>query len=111
MSKYHSQRTFLNGKMYDSRREAERARILRLMQKAGEIADLKEQVKFELIPAQYINGKCAERAVTYIADFTYTDKSGNLIVEDAKGEGVRTEKYIIKRKLMLYVYGIRVQEV
>lgn len=109
MSKYHSQRTFSSGKMYDSRREAERARILRLMQKAGEITNLKEQVKFELIPAQYINGKCIERAVTYIADFTYTDKSGNLIVEDAKG--VRTEKYIIKRKLMLYVYGIRVQEV
>lgn len=109
MSKYYSQRTFSSGKMYDSRREAERARILRLMQKAGEITDLKEQVKFELIPAQYINGKCAERAVTYIADFTYTDKNGNLIVEDAKG--VRTEKYIIKRKLMLYVHGIRVQEV
>lgn len=109
MSKYNSQRTFSSGKMYDSRREAERARILRLMQKAGEITNLKEQVKFELIPAQYINGKCVERAVTYIADFTYIDKSGNLIVEDAKG--VRTEKYIIKRKLMLYVYGIRVQEV
>ena len=31
------------------------------------------------------------------------------VVEDAKG--VRTPEYIIKRKLMLYLHGIRVREV
>jgi hypothetical protein len=51
-----------------------------------------------------------ERECSYIADFVYHDvKSGNLIVEDAKG--FKTEKYIIKKKLMLWVHGIRIKEV
>lgn len=45
-SKYHAVKT--NG--YDSAREAERARQLHLLQKAGAISDLREQVPFELIP-------------------------------------------------------------
>ena len=32
-----------------------------------------------------------------------------MIVEDAKG--VRTPEYVIKRKLMLWVHGIKVHEV
>ena len=51
----------------------------------------------------------AERKCEYIADFVYTDKDGNTIVEDAKG--VRTPEYKIKRKLMLYRHGIKIKEV
>ena len=43
-----------------------------------------------------------------MADFTYW-KGDQRVVEDTKGH--RTEKYIIKRKLMLYVHGIRIREV
>ena len=50
-----------------------------------------------------------ERPVKYIADFVYTDKSGRLVVEDAKG--VRTDVYVIKRKLMRQVHGIEIIEV
>ena len=50
-----------------------------------------------------------ERAVHYIADFVYKDKDGELIVEDTKG--FRTADYIIKRKLMLWVYNIRIKEI
>lgn len=32
-----------------------------------------------------------------------------MVVEDTKG--MRTKEYIIKRKLMLYEYGIRIKEV
>jgi hypothetical protein len=39
----------------------------------------------------------------------YTTEDGLQVVEDTKG--VRTKEYIIKRKLMLYKYGIRVREV
>lgn len=46
-SKYHAVKT--NG--YDSAREAERARQLHLLQQAGAISELQEQVRFELIPA------------------------------------------------------------
>ncbi len=48
-----------------------------------------------------------ERA--YFADFVYRDKAGNCVAEDAKG--VRTKEYVIKRKLMLHVYGIRITEI
>ena len=46
----------------------------------------------------------------YLADFVYQDvKTGEWIVEDAKGH--KTEAYIIKRKLLLYIHGIRIKEV
>lgn len=74
----------------------------------GVISDLKMQVPFELIPSQKRDGKTVERPVKYIADFVYT-QDGETIVEDAKG--MRTKEYIIKRKLMLMRYGIRIREV
>lgn len=98
-----------------SKREAKRLAELRLLEKAGEIVELRTQVPFELVPAQYINGKCVERAVKYIADFTYKEVEpgeailSGLVVEDTKG--FRTPEYVIKRKLMLWVHGIRVREV
>jgi len=103
-----------------SKKEHNRAAQLKLWQRAGIISNLREQVPFELIPAQYgdcgtdFKGKpvrvCLEKSCKYIADFVYTDnETGQTIVEDTKG--VRTKEYIIKRKLMLYVHGIRIKEV
>ena len=74
----------------------------------GVISDLKMQVPFELIPSQKRDGKTVERPVKYIADFVYT-QDGETVVEDAKG--MRTKEYVIKRKLMLMRYGIRIREV
>lgn len=105
-----------------SKKEHYRAAQLRLMERAGLISDLREQVSYELIPAQY--GECGkdfkgqgrttrvllERSCRYVADFVYTDKAtGQRVVEDTKG--VRIKEYIIKRKLMLHVHGIRIKEV
>lgn len=93
---------------YDSKKEAKRALDLRVLEKAGEISDLQEQVKFELIPRQDDeNGRCIERACTYTADFVYTDKDGKQIVEDVKG--YPDQKWPIKRKLMLFFHGIKVK--
>ena len=110
-SKYGAQKTEYDGIVFDSKREAERWRELALLQRAGEITDLRRQVKFILVPAQVDeNGKIAERAVSYVADFVYGDlRSGETVVEDAKG--MHTREYIIKRKLMRYVHGIRIREV
>ena len=47
-SKYHAQKS--GG--YDSQKEHKRANKLKLMQRAGLISNLREQVPFELIPAQ-----------------------------------------------------------
>lgn len=102
--KYGNVRTGKNA----SKRESKRAQVLKFMQRDGQISELREQVKYTLIPSQRIDGKVAERAVTYTADFVYRDKAGNEIVEDSKG--FKTQQYIIRRKLMLWVHGIKVTE-
>lgn len=109
MSKYRSRKVTVDDATFDSYREAKRYRDLSLLLRAGEISDLRTQVKYTLIPAQKKPSGGTERAVTYTADFVYRDKTGKEIVEDAKG--VRTQQYIIRRKLMLYTHGIEVLEV
>ena len=108
MSKYHSKKAIVNGVEFDSRKEARRYSDLVLLERAGMITDLQRQVKFELIPSQRIDGKDVERSVTYVADFVYK-QHGKTVVEDTKG--FKTKDYIIKRKLMLYIHGIRVKEI
>ena len=122
MNKYHNRKVkTTDGIVHDSQREANRWIELKLLERAGKIVNLKRQVKYVLIPAQYDEpivslkgkvkkGKLIERECGYVADFEYQDKdTGELVVEDTKG--VRTKDYIIKRKLMLSVYGIRIKEV
>ena len=110
MSKYNSKKTVVDGQKFDSKKEANRYQELVLLEKAGVIKDLSRQVKFVLIPSQRDeNGKVIERECSYKADFMYYDEAGETIVEDVKG--FRTKEYIIKRKLMLYQYGIRIREV
>ena len=89
-----------------SAKERERAVALKLLERAGKIQGLQEQVPFELLPKQD-----GERAATYIADFTYW-QNGKFVVEDVKGykKGAAYALFVLKRKLMLYKYGIRVKE-
>lgn len=120
-SKYGAKKTVIDGITFDSKKEARRYNELRMMEKAGSISNLQRQVKFMLIPNQRepdtigkrggtIKGKLIEREVAYIADFVYYDNElGHEVVEDTKG--FRTPEYIIKRKLMLYLKGIRIKEV
>ena len=113
LSKYGARKAYLDGIMFDSIKEAQRYKELRLLELAGDIKELQCQVKYVLIPAQRIGGKVAERECAYIADFVYyeTDREGGWVkvVEDVKG--YHTKEYIIKRKLMLERYGIRIKEV
>lgn len=108
-SKYHNKKITRDGETFDSAKEYRRFCELSLLEKAGKVTDLKRQVKFVLIPSQKVDGKVVERPVTYIADFVYENESGRVVVEDTKG--FKTKDYIIKRKLMLWVHGIRIQEV
>ena len=104
MTKYNNTKIRVDGRLFDSKAEAARWQELSLLERAGEITELERQVEYELIPKQK-----GERAVKYIADFRYVDHEGKVVVEDTKG--VRTPVYILKRKLMLRVHGIRVREV
>ena len=91
-----------DGQVFDSVKEYHRWGMLKLLERAGRISDLKRQVSYELIPKQQ-----GERACSYVADFTYME-GGKLVVEDCKG--FRTPEYRLKRKLMLWVHGIRIKE-
>ena len=124
-SKYYNVKTKTSdGLVFDSHKEARRWEQLLLLQKAGKIVELQRQVSYELLPNQYEtyerfsktgkrlkDGKrLVERKVDYVADFRYTDaERGELIVEDTKG--VKTKDYILKRKLMLLIHGIKIKEV
>lgn len=109
-TKYNNKKVTVNGQVFDSKKEANRYKELLLLEKAGAIKDLRMQVKFTLIPAQRdeATGKVVERECSYKADFVY-EEDGKTVVEDVKG--FRTKEYIIKRKLMLWRYGIRIREV
>ena len=123
MSKYHSRKITRDGLTFDSVKEYRRFCELSLLEKAGAITNLRRQVKFILIPHQKetivrnsektgkrLQDECRviERECSYIADFVYIE-NGKKVVEDTKG--VKTKDYVIKRKLMLWVHGIRIREV
>ena len=124
MNKYFNKRIEMDGIVFDSKKEAHRYAELKILEKAGTISDLRTQVPFELIPAQFERyerynekGKrlkdgvrCVEQAVEYWADFVY-EEDGKTVVEDTKSPATRTVAYVIKRKLMLYIYGIKVVEI
>ena len=106
MSKYKNVKTVLDGITFDSKKESVRYAELMLLQRSGLIQNLRLQVPFELIPKQQ-----GERAVKYIADFTYTE-NGEPVVEDTKSEITRANPtYILKRKLLLWVHELRIKEV
>jgi len=96
VSKYRNKKT--NG--YDSAKEAGRAWQLKILERNGEIYDLREQVMFILQDKFKRDGK-SERAITYVADFVYM-QDGKKIVEDVKG--FKTDVYKIKRKMLLFRY-------
>lgn len=120
-TKYRNQKVVCDGIYFDSKKEAGRYKVLKKRENDGEIKYLKRQVKFTLIPAQrepdttgprggYKKGKLIEKECSYIADFFYLDLlKKKIVVEDTKG--FRTKDYIIKRKLMLWMHGIRIEEV
>lgn len=118
-SKYNAKKVEYKGMTFDSKRELKRYKELELLQESGEIHNLQRQVKYVLIPTQrepdiigkrggVKKGKVIEHECSYTADFVY-EEDGDTIVEDSKG--FKTKDYSIKRKLMLYVYGIKIKEV
>lgn len=108
-SKYGAKTVEADGRVFDSRAEYRRWCDLVAMQRAGHIRELRCQVRYELLPSQRKPSGGTERGVAYVADFVYLDADGRQVVEDVKG--VRTPEFILKRKLMLHIHGIEIQEV
>ena len=121
ISKYRNKQIIVNGERFQSLKELRRFNQLLKLQDDGKISGLRRQVKYVLIPAQrepetitprgHIKpGKVIERECVYWADFQYYEND-LLVVEDVKSPITRTEVYKVKRKLMLYIHGIRIREV
>ena len=125
--KYGNEKVSCDGITFDSKKQVRRYNEIKLLQRAGQITELELQQSFELVPSCYeaiptgeyykkgekkgqpkYKNVCIEKAVTYRADFTYYE-NGQLVVEDTKG--MKTKEYIIKRKLMLYIHGIKIKEI
>ena len=110
--------------IFDSNKEYHRWELLQSLEQQGKIINLKRQVEYILVPAQYeqvlkkirkkevLKDKRVEAPITYKADFVYNLPDGKLIVEDVKSNYTRKlPEYIIKRKLMLYIHNIKLTEV
>lgn len=113
MNKYHNKKVVVDGQIFDSKKEGERWKELKLLESSGEIEQLERQVKFDLLPKQMgSDGKVIERKVQYVADFIYI-RDGEVVVEDVKGYrgGGAYEVFKLKKKMMLYFFGIRVKEI
>lgn len=126
-SKYKAKKVKVGDIEFDSKKEANRYVELQFLLEKGKIKDLELQKEFVLIPTQrepdiigkrggVKKGKVIEQSVKYIADFVYIDtETGETIVEDVKGfrdkASAGVAKYIIKRKMMLYFYGVRIREI
>lgn len=122
-NKYNAFSIEWEGEVFDSRKEMRRYQTLRLAQETGVIENLQRQVKYILIPAQrepdiigprggVKKGKVIEKELAYVADFVYS-MNGETVVEDVKGyrDGGAYRVFSIKRKLMLWVHGVRIKEV
>lgn len=104
-NKFNAQRVSLDGKEFDSKKEATRYRDLRRLLKAGEIGQLAHHVEFEL----NVGGT---HSLIYEADFTYLiSKTGERIVEDVKSDITREQAiYKKKKRLMKRLHGIKILE-
>ena len=116
-SKYHAVKATVDGIKFDSKKEARRYEELLERLESGEIRDLKLQPHFTLQEAfKTVDGESI-KSIVYVADFSYRerrlDDGGEeyypLVVEDVKG--VKTDVYIMKRKMMIERFGITVREV
>ena len=102
-SKYRAVKTEIDGIVFDSKHEAARYQELRLLERAGEINNLRLQVPYILIDKSKYG-----RSIKYVADFVY-ERNGLVVVEDAKG--VRTPVYRLKKRMLAEKYGIKIEEV
>jgi hypothetical protein len=92
-----------DGSVFPSEREGRRYEELLLRRRAGDIRNLRRQVKYPLD----VNGV---RITTWTADFVYEEgPTWETAVEDVKGWP--NDRWPMKRALMLAVHGIRVREI
>jgi len=111
-NKYGAVRTVIDGIAFDSKREANRYRELKLRELAGEIKNLELQPEYPLVVRHYAHHDWATTIGRYRADFRYREgPQGLLVVEDVKSKATRSEAYRLRKKFVEAQYGITITEV
>mgnify|MGYP001457192963 CR=1 FL=1 len=89
-AKYRNQPVEIDGHRFASKLEGRRYGELKLLERAGEIRELRIHPAYDL---------CVEdqKVTRYVADFAYVDKTGLPVTEDTKG--VLTPEFRMKAKL------------
>lgn len=100
MNKYRNKKVIVEDYVFDSKKEGNRYKELRLLERAGEISNLELQPRFLLQDSFKKNGRTF-RKIEYIADFKYIE-NGKTIVEDVKG--MQTDVFKLKHKIFEKVY-------
>lgn len=100
MNKYRNKKIQVDMYVFDSIRESQRYKELKLLERAGEIKKLKLQPRFLLQDSFRKNGR-TYRKIEYVADFQYIE-NGKTIVEDVKG--IQTDVFKLKHKIFEKVY-------
>lgn len=106
------EKVIVDGETYNCLNDYYRWCDLRQLEKDGKISELKKYVKYVLVPAQRDeSGRLVEYEASYIVDFEYI-LDGKKIAEDtgSYARGAAHQLISIKRKLMLYNFGIMVKE-
>lgn len=112
MSKFKNKKVIFDGMTFDSKKECERYKTLKVWQEQGLIEGLTCQESFELARGVKIAGESKKRpSVRYVADFVYV-KDGVQVVEDVKSAITKKDKvYRLKKHLMKLIHDIDVVEV
>lgn len=105
-NKYNNQKTIYNGFKYDSKKEAEHAKLLDLMQRAKDPAQRVISIKRQVPYVININGV---KICTYYADFLVQYGNGKREVQDVKG--YKTDVYKLKKKLVEAIYKVKIIEI
>ena len=100
MNKYRNKKAQIDIYVFDSVRESQRYKELKLLERAGEISNLELQPRFLLQDSFKKNGRTF-RKIEYVADFKYIE-NGKTIVEDVKG--IQTDVFKLKHKIFEKVY-------
>lgn len=100
MNKYRNKKVIVDEKEFDSKREGNRYKELKLLERAREIKNLELQPRFLLQDSFKKNGRTF-RKIEYVADFKYIE-NGKTIVEDVKG--IQTDVFKLKHKIFEKVY-------
>lgn len=105
-AKYRNRKVTVDGITFDSKREAARHAELVLLERAGEIRELKRQPVFEL------HGAKGTKVGRFTPDFEYVDAAtGARVVEDVKSKASRTTAYMLRKRIFEAEYGIHLTEI